>query len=47
MSKAQQQAVYRLRQEWYGSSRPAAGTGTTKYYANLKLRVILLFKKVD
>ena len=47
ISKAQQQGVYRLRNERYGSSRPSSGTVTSKEYSNLKIQVSLLSKKVD
>ena len=47
ISKAWQQAVYRLRQEQYGSSRPASRTYIPKDYANLKRQISALSKNVD
>ena len=47
MSKDQQQAVYRLRQEQYGNISPSAGTGTTKDYSDLKRQVSALPKNVN
>ena len=47
MSKTQKQAVYRLREEQYGSSSPAAGAVTYKEYTNLKRQVSAFSKKVD
>ena len=47
MSKAHQQAVYRLCNERDGSSSPAARVGTSKEYANLKRQVSAFYKKAD
>ena len=47
MSKAHQQAVYRLCNELDGSSSPAAIVGTSKEYANLKRQVSAFYKKAD
>ena len=47
MSKAQQQAVYRICQEQYGIISPAARTCTPNYYANLKCQVSAFDKNVD
>ena len=35
MSKADQHDIYRIHDERYGSSRPAAGAGTSKEYDNI------------
>ena len=47
MSKAQKQAVYRLRDKWDYSRKTSAGDGTSKEYANLKRQVSALSKKMN
>ena len=46
MSKANHQDVYCLYDGWYGSTSPAAISGTSKYYDNFKCQVSALSKEV-
>ena len=47
ISKDQQQSVYGLLDEPYGSSRPVSGAVTSKEYDNLKRQVSAFSNKVD
>ena len=47
MYKPHHQAVYLLHDERDGRSRPAAGAGTSKEYANLNYQVRVLSNKVE
>ena len=47
ITNAQQQYVYRLHDEPYGSIRPDTGAGTSNEYANLKRQVSVLSKNMD
>ena len=46
ISKDQQQSVYGLRNERYGSSRPVSGAVTSKEYDSLNIQVSELPKKL-